>query len=788
MGLQTAKSVALEPADFVHGRTYVHDSGERINLADMTWCVCAVRGQRITVNFDGLPDWLVRPAKLAVANCWLGHTSSLSRVRQLGGYFRRIALWIGEFAGSTMCDLTPAHAMRLQQQLVVEVKHYNEILEQETVKIGRQLSHREANRICREESLFGPTGVRAVVSAFNLAARLLEDTDGRVVPVRLRTPKEAYPNSARVIGSADPNKILSPKQISKLERVLCRELLRYDKKRLRILKELADTNLTDRLYTTRSRVLDVQRYFGLSGFRQHTAGEIARLDGLSQNSDGNIPLRIRRFLAHEIGVERAAELIKLRGQFPALTSKRQFAQLEANRKYVLQMIPQHLQETEQPRGLLIEKYFGVNGFPMHSLGKLARDRNEKTLERVNYHIHEGLNCLVGKRKARRLLALRERVRHYLSRAIKAQAVRLQLGVARRISAVVDLPAEPGIKVNTREGRRIVEINFRSGKTWGDEGLLEWVPCVDSFGEIAEDAIRVAQRLTSDLREAANEKIRGFLFIVPYHGFETAARLSGRTLDRYIYNGKDGGLLRRYNLEELSGFSFHHVRHTHSTHMIEAGGTIQDVARYLGHTTFGGSTNSAGTFYLAGGTEAMRLRTAEALRNGSATGFMFDGVARLKIEALGVAAKSAPVRPNELSFEQARSRILNGDIVDDVPMVPAEAAKLVKQKIVFNVTRYGGCLLQATSGPCPTANPCPIGIQSMNSEPLPGCGCKYLVLVPDSVEQLRTDIEIMDAQLSRLASESQDGWKSHIVAKREHYRSLLEIAVSLNASQEAVNQQ
>src|SRR6185436_7954529 len=186
-----------------------------------------------------------------------------------------------------------------------------------------------------------------------------------------------------------------------------------------------------------------------------------------------------------------------------------------------------------------------------------------------------------------------------------------------------------------------------------------------------------------------------------------------------------------NLEELSGFSFHHVRHTHSTHMIEAGGTIQDVARYLGHTTFGGSTNNAGTFYLAGGTAAMRLRVAEALRKGSATGFMFDGVARLKIEGLSITAKSAPVRPNELSFEQARNRILKADIVDYVPMDPAEAAQLYKQKIVFNVTRYGGCLLQATSGPCPTANPCPIGIQSLNSEPLPGCGCKYLVLVPDS---------------------------------------------------------
>jgi Phage integrase family len=703
----------------------------------------------------------------------------------MGGCFRRIARVIGKFDGIWMSDLTTAHAVRLQKNFITTIRDYNETLESETLKIGRELSRREANRICREKSLFGPTGVRAVVSAFNLAARLSEEIDGRVVPIRLRNPKEAYLTSSKAIGSADPNKVLSPQQIAKLERVLGRELLRYDKKRSRIEKELSGANLSDRLYTTRSRVLDVQRYFGLAGFEQHTAGEIARLDGLSRNSDGNIPYGIRRFLAHEIGFERATELIKLRGQFPVLKSKKQFAELEASRKYVLQMIPPHLQDPEQPRGLLIQKYFGVNGFRMHSLGNLARERHEKALERVNYHIREGLVCLLGKKKARRLLVLRKQLRHYLSRAIKAQAVRLQLGVARRISAVVELPVNPGIQINTREGRRIVEINFRSGKTWGDEGLSEWIPCVDSFGEIAEDAIRVAQRLTSDLRGVANETVKELLFILPKHSFEGAVALSTRTLTNYIYKGQEGGLLRRYKLEELSSFSFHNVRQTHSTHMIEAGGTIQDVARYLGHTSFGGSTNSAGTFYLAGGTEAMRQRTAKALRKGAATGFVFDGVARLKIEALGDAAKSAPVRANQLSFEQARDRILNADIVDDIPMVPSEAAKLIKQKVVFNITRYGGCLLQATSGPCPTANPCPIGIQSMNSEPLPGCGCKNLVLVPDSVQQLTADIAIMDAQLSRLASESQEGWKSHIVAKREHYRSLLQIATSLNASQEEV---
>src|ERR1044072_2271789 len=97
MGPQILKAVAKAPVDFVRGRPYIHDSGERVKFADIMWCVYAVTGQRLTVSFKGLPDWLVRPAKLAVAYCWLGHTSSLSRLRQLGGCFRRIAVWIGEF-------------------------------------------------------------------------------------------------------------------------------------------------------------------------------------------------------------------------------------------------------------------------------------------------------------------------------------------------------------------------------------------------------------------------------------------------------------------------------------------------------------------------------------------------------------------------------------------------------------------------------------------------------------------------------------------------------------------
>lgn len=273
-----------------------------------------------------------------------------------------------------------------------------------------------------------------------------------------------------------------------------------------------------------------------------------------------------------------------------------------------------------------------------------------------------------------------------------------------------------------------------------------------------------------------------LFIIPDGSFENAVPLSPKVLQEYIYTnqkGKDTGILRRYALAGMLNFEFHHIRQTHSTHMIEEGGTIQDVAQYLGHTTFNGSTNMAGIFYLAGGTDAMRQQTAEALRRGAATGLQFDGIARLKIETMGEEAKKASVPPNELSFEQARQRVRSGDILDDVPIDPAEAVRLLNKKVVVNTTRYGGCLLQANDGHCPTANPCPIGIVSNGELPKLGCGCKYLVLLPHSADQLLADLKIMEAQLSKMDSEKLKGWRAHTSAKIDHWRALLGIAMTLD---------
>jgi hypothetical protein len=496
----------------------------------------------------------------------------------------------------------------------------------------------------------------------------------------------------------------------------------------------------------------------------------------------NVTRDIKNFLAKTLGVDLATEVMMLRNRCARLRRQKRFYEANTVREHILSVLTNLEIPSWEPKAFCIERYFGLHGHRVHSASSLAKQLKLKTTRSVHFHIRVGVFSLVGANKGRRLLAVRRQLRYYLSRAIKAQALRLQIAVARRISAVLETPTVPKMNVQMVDAHRVVEIQFRAGKTWGDEGLSEWVPCVDKFGELAEDAINNAQVLTKDLRHVSSEEDRELLFIIPDRSLDKAVPLSSTVFHEYIYTnqkGKDGGILRRYALGGLLDFEAHHIRQTNATHMVEEGGTIQDVAHYLGHTTFNGSTTMAGVFYLAGGTESMRQQTATALRRGAATGLQFDGIARMKIESMGEQAKNAPVPPNQLSFEQAKQRVLSGDILDEVPVVPAEAVGLLNQKVVFNTTRYGGCLLQACGGHCPTSNPCPIGIVANGEQPSLGCGCKYLVLLPHSVEQLSSDLNVMDAQLAKMSGDEWAGWRVHIQAKRNHWAALLETAMSLN---------
>lgn len=773
-----------EPAyDFIHGKHYVHSTGHVVSFIDESWYISPVRAKQATVYFRDLPKWLVRPAKLTIAHGWLTEGRAVNGLLKRMSAFRRLAEWLKEFEGSSIADLSYDHATILQTQFTNELTHYNDVLEEATLGNGRPLSFRESKKVCLKSKLLGPKGISDCVSTFNVAAWLVEEIDGVVVAIRLQKPRAVnITDSIRTVGSADPNKVLTSEQIAELEWALGQDLRRYEKARALIDSKLCDLNFNDIKKKRPNLIFDLERYFGLNGCREHTAPEIAALRGLSPNGKVNVTLCIKRFLSKRLGVDLAVEVMRLRRQFYLLREQKRFDELAAARKYVLNILATADLSFHEPNAFCIERYFGLHRCRVHSASAIAKQLGVMSRESVLKYVHDGLISLVGKVRGKRLLAIRARLLYYLTRAIKAQALRLQISVARRISAVLEIPVVPKTKVQMFEARRVVEIRFRAGKTWGDEGLNEWVPCVDKFGEIAEDAIHTAQELTKDLRHVSSEEGRELLFIIPHRSFENAVPLSPAVLHEYIYTnqkGKDGGILRRYVLEGLLDFETHHIRQTHATHVVEEGGTIQDVAHYLGHTTFSGSTTMAGVFYLAGGTESMRQLTAKALRRGAATGLQFDGIARMKIELMGEQAKNAPVPPNQLSFEQAKQRVLTGDILDEVPVGPAEAVGLLNQKIVFNTTRYGGCLLQACGGHCPTSNPCPIGIVANGEQPSLGCGCKYLVLLPHSVEQLSSDLSVMDAQLAKMSGDEWAGWRVHIQVKRKHWAALLETAMSLN---------
>ena len=777
---KTSTALTINPKvsheDFIRGRTFRHQNGEIVRFSDHRWCIQT--SPRVTVNFGALPNWLIRPAKLTIAQGWLILGLGTSWCTGCASIFRRIGDWLA-FPGRSISKITDEHKILLERRLENELSRYNDTLQEASSRVGRTLSDREKKRIANQSNLHGPRTIRTIITAFNTAAHLSEEIDGLHVPIRLRPPRKLrHVETSRPIGSADPQKVLSPEQLAELEWALGRDLQRYEKAKSIFQTRLARLDLGNRGRPTAK--FETERYFGLNGFREHHATEIALLRGLSPNSSPEITRRIRRFLTPKLGVELTTKLLKTRSKFIRLRSNNKLEELNSLRKFIHDVLAKVDLTDIDLKSICIERYFGLNSSEIQSLATIG---SELDLPRhiVSTNIQSRLRDVVGGVTAKRLLKLRSRLHHYLSRAIKAQALRLQLAAARRVSAILELPVEPKMKTLSAAGRHILEVQFVSRKTWGDEGLLENVPCIDQFADIANDAILTAQRLTKPLRMIASKGSEKFLFIIPDRSPDAAVKLSTKVLQEYVYTNQPGkaGLLRRYALDGLFNFEIHHARHTHSTHMIEAGGTLHDVARYLGHITFSGSTNIAGTFYLAGGTEEMRRQTADALRRGAATGIVFDGVARLKIEAMGGEALDEPVPPNQLSFEEAKQRILSADILEDVPVDAEEAAKLLHQKVVFNVTREGGCLLPATTGPCPTANPCAIGIQPRGAEPLPGCGCKYLVLLPNSADQLSRDIDIMEAQLAEMKDESWAAWRSHTLTKLNHYKSLRIKAQSLN---------
>lgn len=357
---------------------------------------------------------------------------------------------------------------------------------------------------------------------------------------------------------------------------------------------------------------------------------------------------------------------------------------------------------------------------------------------------------------------RATLQHWQNKAVMAQAARIQFLAARRAGASVLLPVKPKIKrrmLDTTDGPRpAVFVWFRAFKMHGELGAPEPIPFPGYFGDVVLDAIQKAQSLTADMREATLPEYRDLLFLQWGKGKQEqkarskrmAVPLAEPKLQMY-YNSESRtipGLVQRRGIKGAEHLTLHNARHTMATEIVNQGGSTLLAARYLGHIVDGdGDDLMAKIFYLAGGTPEQRQRMKDELERGLGSGRIFDALARLATRIAGGAAEAAPIPPNELTYEEAVHRIRQRatEVIED-DLTREQVIALLGQGLVIQYTSYGGCILPAKTGPCPTAEKCPIGIEPEAPETLEGEGCPYQVLMPHAREHLVQEIAMMEAKI------------------------------------------
>jgi hypothetical protein len=336
-----------------------------------------------------------------------------------------------------------------------------------------------------------------------------------------------------------------------------------------------------------------------------------------------------------------------------------------------------------------------------------------------------------------------------NRAVKAQAVRLQFLAARRRTSVATLPLSPKIETpeESVEGHKVIYIWFTTYKWFGDEGAPERIPFPGFMAEEALDALRVAGELTSRVRADAALEDASRLFLV--RGKSGVRSMNGNDLQSFLNSTSKNapGLIQRYDIKGADGLTSHHVRHTNATRIVEAGGSVTLAARYLGHTVSADDGLFAWLFYVAGNTPEGRERMVTEMAAGAASGTAFNAVARVAIELAGGHASTPGIPPNQLSYEEALQRLRNFRLIEEDDITEEHLRRRLSQGYALNATRYGGCFLQATSGPCLTPEKCVVGVDPESQEVQDGEGCPHQVLMPHGLEFLREEAALMEIQIS-----------------------------------------
>lgn len=301
----------------------------------------------------------------------------------------------------------------------------------------------------------------------------------------------------------------------------------------------------------------------------------------------------------------------------------------------------------------------------------------------------------------------------LARAVKAQAVILAICTGRRAAAVcntlVDVRATKVKWVNEAgQPEEGVSVRFRERKI---RNVDEEVYCPDVFGELALRAIETAKDLTKDLRRF-NPGWKDYLFIVPAKLRKAARVLKPRQINEYLNGEGDNpqGIRQRYDISGKK-ITTHNFRHTRATAAWLGGMRVHEVAYDLGHA----SGEMTARHYIVGNEESRR-RLQFLMDHGALGGALED--------------------------------LVGGREVVRTKLSPRHVEIMKRQGRVLTPTRYGYCALPATSGPCPTANPCYIGPGSC------GEGCEHHVTSPDALPALREDREALEASISACEGEAE----------------------------------
>ena len=775
----TAPRGGVSASSFIAGRPHRHTDGTVVWFGDDTWIIAprqSGRGQK-SLTFIDLPEWLRLPAKWCLATAWLEDGLSGPWLLDAMRAFRLLARVLTHFQGPGLDQLTPDDARRVRRHLAERAERARAALERAETQAGRSLTARERRQVARRAG--GLVAVSQVAHAIN---RLVDTAAGRGgwTPRFHVVAPRALESEPRGPGSAGSDTVLAPSMQAALLRALDHEVRRYQHARARIDAAFAVADWTRVQGKERDPTPLLERYFGLGGTPIQSQGDIAAAFGLSATSASGLGRRVRAFLQERLREDDVAEILRLRQRL--VTRRGPHPSPEPDRARLLELLRKADLTWRDPNVEVLRLYFGLDGARPHSVAEIGALRGLACGRGPADRIERWTTELLGELSARRILYLRDRLPELLANAVKASAVRLQLAAARRVEALLEIAVEPAMRTYSPEGATVLEIDFRSYKGHGPDGVPDPVPCPDVYGEIAASAIATAQQLTRDLRPQAVEGDRDRLFLIPDGSFRYPTALSAKVLHAYVYSdqvGRGGGLLRRYHVAGGAGFQLHHVRQTRATHIVAGGGSVVEAARFLGHTVRDANPLAAHTFYVAGGTTEMRRRAAEAIARGAATGLQFDPVARLTIagEAPPIEA-AADVPAMQLTLAEALRRIQTGDILEPVPLSADEAVRQLRGGVVLNVTRYGGCLLPADSGPCPTAHACPVGLAPESEETRIGCGCRYQVLMPHAVDQLAADLAVMRAERAAMGGDEFAAWRAHQDVKIGIWEMQLESAQSL----------